>query len=212
MAVRISGRSEKIVQAAVKLFAHQGYHGTSTREIAHLANVSENTIFRHFENKEALFMASLRDYMAGITLRRDLLQGIERGEALEVVLPKIIELLTETINFKPELPRLIAILFVELNWKSEAFCKEHLSPILVPIHRYLTISIERGEARKLNSFMTTSALTSMVLMHPGLSRLIRDGSAEKTDSRKEAKEYTQFWADILSPRLVDVARPSLQLP
>jgi len=54
--------SEKIAQAAAKLFANQGYHGTSTREIARLSEVSENTLFRHFENKEELFWSALRSH------------------------------------------------------------------------------------------------------------------------------------------------------
>ena len=44
-----SVRGDKILQAAGKLFARQGYYGTSTREIARLAGVSENTLFRHFD-------------------------------------------------------------------------------------------------------------------------------------------------------------------
>ena len=44
-------RTDQILQAAGKLFASQGYHATSTREIARLADVSENTLFRHFDNK-----------------------------------------------------------------------------------------------------------------------------------------------------------------
>jgi AcrR family transcriptional regulator len=54
-AFKNSERAGKIVQAAAQLFARQGYHGTSTREIAHLADISENTLFRYFEHKEDLF-------------------------------------------------------------------------------------------------------------------------------------------------------------
>jgi AcrR family transcriptional regulator len=39
--LKSSARTDKIVQAAGRLFAYQGYHGTSTRQIAHLADVSE---------------------------------------------------------------------------------------------------------------------------------------------------------------------------
>jgi hypothetical protein len=55
---------EKAVQAAGKLFARQGYHGTSTREIAQLGEVSENTLFRHFDHKEDLFWAAIRWQLA----------------------------------------------------------------------------------------------------------------------------------------------------
>ncbi|MGB3137973.1 MAG: helix-turn-helix domain-containing protein [Nodosilinea sp.] len=47
----------KILQAALKLFARQGYGGTTTRELAKVAGVAEGTLFRHFENKKAILVA-----------------------------------------------------------------------------------------------------------------------------------------------------------
>lgn len=46
----------KILQAALKLFARQGYDGTTTKDLAKLAGVAEGTVFRHFENKKAILM------------------------------------------------------------------------------------------------------------------------------------------------------------
>src|SRR5271165_5056607 len=97
LAPKTSERTDKIVQAAAQLFARQGYHGTSTREIARLADVSENTLFRHFDHKEDLFWQALRARSAGLKLRRDLLDSIRESENPEVVLPKIIDLLVDTV-------------------------------------------------------------------------------------------------------------------
>lgn len=54
-------KQEKILKAALELFASQGYHVTSTSKVARLAGVSEGLIFRHFENKEGLLMAIIRE-------------------------------------------------------------------------------------------------------------------------------------------------------
>ncbi len=43
-----------ILDAALKLFARDGYNSTSTNKIAKEAGVSEGLIFRHFRNKEGL--------------------------------------------------------------------------------------------------------------------------------------------------------------
>src|ERR1019366_10448009 len=96
-----STTTEKIALAAAQLFARQGYHGTSTREIARLADVSENTLFRHFENKEELFWSSLRSYSAGLKFRREVLEGLTQCDSPEVVLPKIIEMLADIVNYRP---------------------------------------------------------------------------------------------------------------
>jgi AcrR family transcriptional regulator len=44
-----------LLDAARELFLRKGYSGTSVREIADLANVSQPMLYRHFESKAALF-------------------------------------------------------------------------------------------------------------------------------------------------------------
>jgi len=48
-------RRAEIALAARGEFAKKGFHGTSMREIAKAANVSEALIYRHFPSKEALY-------------------------------------------------------------------------------------------------------------------------------------------------------------
>src|ERR1039458_6892443 len=100
---KTSGSSDKIIEAAGKLFARQGFHGTTTRQIAQLADVGENTIFRQFVHKEQLFWSTLQAQSSGLKLRRDLEEGLLRCDSPQIVLPKIIDLLTDIANYKPEL-------------------------------------------------------------------------------------------------------------
>jgi AcrR family transcriptional regulator len=203
-----SERTDKIVHAAAQLFARQGYHGTSTREIARLADVSENTLFRHFDHKEDLFWSALRSRSAGLKLRRDLLDGIMGGDDPEVVLPKIIDLLVDTVIFKPELLRLIAVAFLELHWKTEAFCQEYLSPIFSAISHYVKVNIENERVRNLDPTMVTAALVTTVMAHAEISRLIDGDKLAYPGTREAASAYTKFWLDVLTPRPVQSHRPS----
>src|SRR5438105_8817866 len=50
-------RRAAIIQAVRRVFAEKGYDGTTTRELAQAAGVSEALLFKHFPNKEALFEA-----------------------------------------------------------------------------------------------------------------------------------------------------------
>lgn len=52
-------KQQSIIQAALILFAKEGYHATSTSKVAKAAGVSEGLIFRHFGNKEGLLQAIL---------------------------------------------------------------------------------------------------------------------------------------------------------
>ena len=48
-----------LLDAARSLFARQDYRGTTTREIAQAAGVTEHLLFRHFGSKAALFREAL---------------------------------------------------------------------------------------------------------------------------------------------------------
>jgi len=58
---RMSGdeRRSQILQVAIKLFSKKGFSGTTTKEIARGAGVSEAMVFRHFANKDELYSAIL---------------------------------------------------------------------------------------------------------------------------------------------------------
>jgi len=152
-----STQKEKILGSAAQLFARQGYHGTSTREIARLADVSENTIFRHFERKEDLFWFAVRARCSAVNLRKDVLEGMLDGSPPEVILPKIIEFLSDILNYSPELLRLIAVALVEMQWKADIFCDECLTPAFSAINKYLAMNVRNGRVRNLDPTMVTAA-------------------------------------------------------
>ena len=46
---------ERILEKALELFSKKGFRGSTTKELAAGAEVSEVTLYRHFESKEAIF-------------------------------------------------------------------------------------------------------------------------------------------------------------
>lgn len=52
-------RKLQILRVAVSLFSQKGFGGTTTREIAQAAGVSEAMVFRHFTTKQELYTAIL---------------------------------------------------------------------------------------------------------------------------------------------------------
>lgn len=55
---------EKILQAALEVFAQKGYHRALVDDIVHASRTSKGAVYHHFPNKEALFLA-LVDELAG---------------------------------------------------------------------------------------------------------------------------------------------------
>lgn len=54
-------KKERILEAALALFAKQGYAATSTNAIAKKAAVSEGLLFKHFGSKQGLLDALLKE-------------------------------------------------------------------------------------------------------------------------------------------------------
>ena len=76
-------RSDEILAAAVELFAKQGFAATEVQQIADRAGVGKGTVYRHFINKEKLFLAAadlgLRQLKAAIgESSADIASPIER--------------------------------------------------------------------------------------------------------------------------------------
>lgn len=66
---------DRILAAALELFAERGFHGTAVPEVAKKAGVGAGTIYRYFENKEDLVNAVFRHSKA--KLKYYLIDGLE---------------------------------------------------------------------------------------------------------------------------------------
>ena len=57
---QITARRAQILEAAARVFAEKGFHHTTTKEIAQVADLSEGTIYNYFENKIELLVSMVR--------------------------------------------------------------------------------------------------------------------------------------------------------
>ncbi|NMH70663.1 TetR/AcrR family transcriptional regulator [Bacillus sp. RO3] len=60
----LTDKQQKIVEAAIEMFAEKGYASTSTSQIAKKAGVAEGTIFRHYKTKKELLLSIISPTMA----------------------------------------------------------------------------------------------------------------------------------------------------
>ncbi|MGE5123174.1 MAG: TetR/AcrR family transcriptional regulator [Acidobacteriaceae bacterium] len=57
---------QRILEAATHLFSKAGYDATGVAEICQAAGVSKGAFYHHFPTKQAIFLALLNAYLAGI--------------------------------------------------------------------------------------------------------------------------------------------------
>jgi AcrR family transcriptional regulator len=203
-----SVRGDKILQAAGNLFARQGYHATTTRQVAQLADVGENTIFRRFDTKEGLFWATLEAQNAGLIPPKDLLDGLEQCKAPELVLPRILGFFEDTAEFRPKLLRLFAVASLELPGKMGPFCRRHLSPFLSMITEYFAVNIKSGKIRDLDPAKLTSALLMTAMAHPWIYSLIDGDKPSYSNLRMSRRADALFWLEVLVPKMLTDSTPS----
>ncbi len=93
----------RLMKAAIELFAEKGYSATSVREIVRRAEVSNPVLYYHFNSKEGLFLAALAE------AERDFLARLEEslhGRSLEERVVSILETYFDFANENPEYVRI----------------------------------------------------------------------------------------------------------
>ena len=125
---------ERILKAALKLFADHGYEGASVRAIVAKAKANQAAINYHFAGKEGLYRAVLAIAIEALThdarLDAELLKSLPREEALERFVRRQLAPLAE----RDELGRYLQL----FNWEAlrptpvfKAFVTEDAAPFMV---------------------------------------------------------------------------------
>lgn len=68
---------QTIVEAASELFVELGFQATTLDKVAQRAKISKLSIYRHFENKEALFSAAIAAGCHQLFAPQSLLEGVD---------------------------------------------------------------------------------------------------------------------------------------
>jgi AcrR family transcriptional regulator len=128
----------RILVAASKLFARQGYHKTTVSDIAQAIGLTTGAIFHHFASKEALLDAVVKGLARGIKVYSDYLSGIENG-SLEVV-EGVIDIMCAHFHRQPEATICLAALATEFagsNHPMEGTLKEIYGDLVAAFARIL---------------------------------------------------------------------------
>ncbi|MEA2485397.1 MAG: hypothetical protein QOD46_508, partial [Actinomycetota bacterium] len=102
---RGSRRRQQIIAVALRLFAEQGYHGTTVGDVCDTLGVGKGVFYWYFESKEALFAELLQDSL--LKLRRA--QSSAIGKAADPVI-RIEQGIRASIEFFRESPGLLEVI------------------------------------------------------------------------------------------------------
>ena len=167
----------QILASAADLFAHFGYNGVSTRDIASGAGVNEGTIFRHYPRKRDLYVAVLDTELQQLKLRDDLLTWLGEASDGKTVLARTFEMIAATLTQRPELLRLMQYSSLESGEDVDLLLRKHLGELVEVVFGYLEPWVSSGELRCSSAKALVLAQIAIILSHHSLHRLfLRDGS------------------------------------
>jgi TetR/AcrR family fatty acid metabolism transcriptional regulator len=116
-------KRQRILDAALKVFATRGFYNARVSEVAAEAGVADGTIYLYFENKDDLLISLFEERMQRLIVRAN--EEIARTDGTP--LDKIRRLIQLHLNLVGEDPDLAEFITVELR-QSGKFVKEYDNP------------------------------------------------------------------------------------
>lgn len=119
---------DRIIDAAQAIFARDGYAGAKMQDIADRVGIQRPSLFYHFKNKEALFVAAHEQVFARIepVFRESLASNGDPFAQLDRVSRAVLAVMTD----EPDFARLVARTSVDRHPAAVAIVRTYLQPLV----------------------------------------------------------------------------------
>ncbi|MCS6873330.1 MAG: TetR/AcrR family transcriptional regulator [Pyrinomonadaceae bacterium] len=191
-------RKNQILRIAIDLFSKKGFKGTTTKEIAQIAGISEAMLFKHFASKDELYAAML-DYkscQAGIEETfASLEEAIEKGADDEEIFYGLILKALRYHESDQEFLRLLLHSALEGHEFSELFVTRKIAPIYELLGKYIEKRQKEGVFRDdVNARLIVRAFLGM-MVHHSMNKILWDSGQRLLQVSDE--EAARSFSDIL---------------
>jgi AcrR family transcriptional regulator len=194
---RMAGEERRlqILTVAVRLFSQKGFRGTTTKEIAQAAGVSEAMVFRHFATKEELYAAIL-DHKACSGDRFEpeemAADGIERKDDRAVFESLALGALNHHER-DPEFQRLLLHSALEKHELAQMFFDKFVRRVYEFLGGYIRERQREGALIEMDPAIVVRSFVGMV-MHHSLNNNLWDPSRRLVNISNEsaAKNFTDI--------------------
>ena len=126
---------ERLLEAALHLFAEHGYHGASMRQIADAADVAVGGIYNHFRNKEEILTAVILTWHPLLLIMPNMV-AIE-GLSLEDFVRNAAQQFLQTFEERPALLRIFMIELFDFDGRHLPDFFQVMGPTAAQFHQRL---------------------------------------------------------------------------
>jgi len=193
MKERLSGeeRRQQIVEAAIDLFSRKGFRGTTTREIAEAAGISEAMIFKHFATKQELYSAIIEAKSETEELLASAARAASRKDDPGVFRSVGLKMMEQTEK-DPSLMRLLLFSALEGHELSDIFFESRVRRLHEFLSSYIRTRIEEGAFRPVDSLVAARGFIGMTVHY----LLIHELFGVKRPPRSSPEEVVQTFVSI----------------
>jgi AcrR family transcriptional regulator len=188
-------RRLQILRLAVRLFSQRGFRGTTTKEIALAAGVSEAMVFRHFATKEELYSAIL-DHKACLHDTMDPVQVVADAIARKDDAAVFEGLALDALNqhdCDPEFHRLLLHSALEEHELAQMFWEKFVKRVYRILGAYIRQRQRDGAMIQIEPSVIVRAFVGMVIHHSLNNNLWdRKRSLLKISNQAAAREFTDI--------------------
>ena len=146
---------EKILEAALSVFAQKGYHRAIVDDIVRVSGTSKGAVYHHFPNKEALFLALVDEFASHLAAAAAEAIAAQHGALKKV--EGALRAALETFARYRQLARILRLEAVSLGPTYEAKRAEVHRRFADLINGYLDEAAAEGSIPPLNTEVATLA-------------------------------------------------------
>ena len=181
------------MQAAKRLFARQGFDGTTTREIAARARVNEAIIFRHFPSKEDLYWAIIDGQCEAGGWQQGLKRQLDSGASDREVFIGIAEEILIRRAKDTNLSRLLLYSALENQRRSQRFFQTHVVAYYELIAEYIRRRIQEGAFRPVDPLLAARGFVGMIVYHSLIQEIFGAKRYQNFDVKQVSTALTDIW-------------------
>lgn len=188
-------RRLQILRVAMRLFSQRGFRGTTTKEIALGAGVSEAMVFRHFATKKELYSAIL-DHKACLHDELEPLQvvseAISRKDDRGVFEGLALDALNQH-DCDPEFHRLLLHSALEGHELAQMFWEKFVKRVYRILSKYIRERQREGAMVEVEPLVIVRAFIGMIIHH-SLNNNLWDRQRQllKISNQTAAREFTRI--------------------
>jgi len=188
-------RRQQILEAATELFARQGFHGTTTRQIAEKVGVKEIILFRQFPTKRDLYWAVIEAKCVPPPGRKRILDTLGDTTDERDLFTQMAATILENNMRDTTLTRLLLFSSLESHELTDRFYRTYMADFYKTLAGYIRRRIREGKFRRAHPLLAARGFIGMVFYHLLVQELFGVGRYEKFRIAKVADEITAIWLE-----------------